>query len=620
MKQMTKAVVLVLCFYILSGCALNQHPNSIQSDIEYLVSDKCSGRLVGTEGNDHAMDFISAQFSEAKLYPLDTYDSFYVPYRQLTVDTEQSVQTITAEYEDGHTETFTAWSDFYPRFMSGNFELRGILVESENRSESCLTLISNTDASRPLAKVILSDTAKAQLLEYHSDTVPNFYVNETVWNRLKEAHSLDIYSNIVVQDSETFNIVGVLPGASHEDALIISAHFDHVGSYGDVIYPGALDNASGVAMLLDLMRQLSAEQIKPNFDIIFCAFNGEDMGLQGSSSFVSIDLPYRRVNAINLDTLGLVGVGKLGIQGEPEKLCQQMISTLQDAGFDVERGDFGASDHMSFLRANIPAITVTDWGLDAYQIIHMPNDTIEQLDIPFLESVSSALFTYVTSSGLILDSLELASGNDLWDNAMEQAAALIEEYHPAHNQVLAFPFMEHQFYARDSSPVYSINEAQQFWPNVIIPETLGEYSFFELSFKEPQNVNLRMGIDSPEDMEPGIAEISNEDKYTNYILSYKGPLDKMVSICVYDNQFYTYDDLLEQTFPEQKDIGKDSFHYLYTEPDDSKTFLGILFYDPALPCSFFIQSYSMVNPLSEQLLEDIILQNIDVLKTFAPIE
>src|SRR5690606_5460658 len=79
------------------------------------------------------------------------------------------------------------------------------------------------------------------------------------------------------------NIIGYIPGKLKE-ALVISAHYDHIGIQNGKIYNGADDNASGISGLLHIAAYFSKN--KPNFTLIFAAFDAEEKGLKGSKYFV----------------------------------------------------------------------------------------------------------------------------------------------------------------------------------------------------------------------------------------------------------------------------------------------------------------------------------------------
>src|SRR5713101_24123 len=86
------------------------------------------------------------------------------------------------------------------------------------------------------------------------------------------------------------NVGAVLPGSDpklKDEWVLLSAHFDHLGKDGDKLYPGADDNASGVAMLLEVAERFALQKEKPRRTIMFVAFDQEETGLQGSTHFAA---------------------------------------------------------------------------------------------------------------------------------------------------------------------------------------------------------------------------------------------------------------------------------------------------------------------------------------------
>jgi hypothetical protein len=86
------------------------------------------------------------------------------------------------------------------------------------------------------------------------------------------------------------NVVAVLPGSDpklKDEWVCLSAHFDHLGKNGDLLYPGADDNGSGVAMLLEVAERFALQKKKPRRTVVFAAFDLEEAGLQGSTHFAT---------------------------------------------------------------------------------------------------------------------------------------------------------------------------------------------------------------------------------------------------------------------------------------------------------------------------------------------
>src|SRR5690606_9692938 len=110
------------------------------------------------------------------------------------------------------------------------------------------------------------------------------------------------------------NVIGMIKGSDPDlknTYLIVTAHYDHLGIgepvNGDSIYNGALDNAIGVSVLLELARAFSSLEIKPKRSIIFFATTGEEKGLLGSSYYTKNPLVplYKTIANVNIDGIAM---------------------------------------------------------------------------------------------------------------------------------------------------------------------------------------------------------------------------------------------------------------------------------------------------------------------------
>ncbi len=186
------------------------------------------------------------------------------------------------------------------------------------------------------------------------------------------------------------NVVGLLQGtADSDDVIIIGAHYDHLG-YGEFgslsssdeprIHNGADDNASGTAGVLEL-AQYFAEN-RPEKDLLFIGFSGEEMGLLGSAHYAdnpTVDLD-NAIAMINMDMIGRMTDKKLLIFGIGTADKWEVIAdSANTGGLDlnlVEDGT-GASDHTSFYYKNIP---VLHYFTDTHADYHRPSDDTEYVN------------------------------------------------------------------------------------------------------------------------------------------------------------------------------------------------------------------------------------------------
>ena len=91
------------------------------------------------------------------------------------------------------------------------------------------------------------------------------------------------------KDARTMNVVGMIEGSDpvlKNEFIVVGAHLDHVGTQAGLLFPGAIDNASGAAGVLQIAKAFVKKGIKPKHSVIFVLFAGEEQGLNGSRHFV----------------------------------------------------------------------------------------------------------------------------------------------------------------------------------------------------------------------------------------------------------------------------------------------------------------------------------------------
>lgn len=190
------------------------------------------------------------------------------------------------------------------------------------------------------------------------------------------------------------NIVARVKAGGHRrpGVVVLGAHFDHLGTG----FPGADDDASGVAALTEAARILSANAEILGRDVVLVAFGAEEWGLRGSAAFVASwpkDQPI--VAMINADTVGRRGVADVNVVGVSKhpRLARTVAAALEQANLDVGR-DIDAfafaygSDHWSFHEAGVPAVDL--WSGD-YQVMHTAGDTADQVDEAKVSRIGRAL-------------------------------------------------------------------------------------------------------------------------------------------------------------------------------------------------------------------------------------
>ena len=186
-----------------------------------------------------------------------------------------------------------------------------------------------------------------------------------------------------IGDYSAQNVIGMIPGES-DSMIVFTAHYDHLGRMGKDIYiPGANDNASGSAMLLDLAKDYVGS--KPKHTLVFIWFAGEEAGLVGSRYFV--DNPMISLEKIkfliNLDLMGDAGKGITAVNGKIftdhfDQLVE--INTKNSLLDEVKaRGVAANSDHFPFFEKGVPCFFIYTRG--EYMHYHDVNDKPENLTL-----------------------------------------------------------------------------------------------------------------------------------------------------------------------------------------------------------------------------------------------
>lgn len=219
-------------------------------------------------------------------------------------------------------------------------------------------------------------------------------------NNFKELKTAEVFiESKVLTKYINKNICSYLNGTTTNDSMIVfTAHYDHLGGMGkQCFFPGANDNASGVSMLLNLMRHY--DKNPPKYKTVFIFFAGEEAGLIGSHYFVEskvLDLSKIKF-LINLDLLGTGDEGIMVVNGaihEKEFSVLQQLNTEKNYLKEIKkRGKAQNSDHYWFTEARVPCFFIyTMGGIKAYHDVY---DIEKTLPLTKYENISKLIKEFV---------------------------------------------------------------------------------------------------------------------------------------------------------------------------------------------------------------------------------
>lgn len=199
----------------------------------------------------------------------------------------------------------------------------------------------------------------------------------------------------------TENIIGIYPGADKKLAneyIVVGAHLDHLGMQGNTcIFPGADDNASGVAVLLETARMLQNAYPQPRRSVVFVLFSGAEYQHLGSQIFVSNFNPLKRIEAfVNIEAVG-TGDSIVAI-GNNQFPSLYRVAANMDSAFTAGTLARGIKtnckgDGLVFGKVGIPTLTFSN--LNGSQHNHVPSDIPENIDREFLMKAAKLVYETV---------------------------------------------------------------------------------------------------------------------------------------------------------------------------------------------------------------------------------
>jgi len=366
------SIPLAICL-LYSFNAFSQDLPYAKKTIRTLTSKKYWGRGYTKNGMGKAADFIANEFKNFGLSPLNRGDfkqQFSFPANTFPSKMDLKINGM----------KLTPGRDFIVHQAS-----KGINVIDSLIPKDSVTYFNKS------GNVIVSMAPK--LTWSASQKVLDYTIVEVAQKALTATpKSINInIENEFVPSFTAANVAAIIKGSTKPDSILVfTAHYDHLGGMGSKNYfPGANDNASGVAMLLNLAKYYAANP--PKYSVVFIAFAAEEIGLLGSKYFTENPLiPLKDIRFLwNLD---LLGTGETGATVVNATIHPQEFALLNKINDEQKflpkinpRGKAANSDHYFFTEKGVPAFFLyTQGGISAY---HDINDKAETLPLTAYENL-----------------------------------------------------------------------------------------------------------------------------------------------------------------------------------------------------------------------------------------
>jgi len=224
------------------------------------------------------------------------------------------------------------------------------------------------------------------------------------------------------ESANAYNVLGFIPGsdpASSRKAVIIGAHYDHWGTDVDGgVFRGANDDASGVAVMMEIARVFSAS-VKPRWSVLFAAWSGEEEGLFGSHAYVdSPPFPLEGTVAyLNLDMVGYGQQMQCQVSEAHRELRAAVTESAEQLLISVDLQDFsGSSDQVPFEEKKVQNLMFIYWPDEVY---HTPADTADHVSrrnlletarltaLTALKLAEATVMKLTTSAQLAISSIDI---------------------------------------------------------------------------------------------------------------------------------------------------------------------------------------------------------------------
>lgn len=374
----------LITFYFSFNLFLNIKPfdsYSVKKNIEYLSSEELQGRLPGSIENLEAANFIKDKFVENKINPFNK--NYYHKFPTLYPEKLKEKPYLRIINNENKLIKEYAYSKDYKEDMLNFRKNKTTFNKSDNISfNNDFFTVTSTQGN------FLFFVPEKDNLDFRSSFFPSTKIDMSLMitssvkkeinNYIDKGYKVDCYIPFTIKETTISNVIGLIEGKDKTSSpIIISAHFDHLGTdLNNTVYTGALDNASGVSFIIEMSKYLSSIG-KPDKNILFIAFNGEEFGCLGSNEFVKENLPMLQNSKVfNFDMIGTDNSAPLCIMGGKNNSINSPLIKSAASVCSKEKIYFNylfqdSSDHEAFTNAGIDAITFIDNDLSR---IHTPND------------------------------------------------------------------------------------------------------------------------------------------------------------------------------------------------------------------------------------------------------
>jgi len=395
MHLLKNIVVSFLFLWIISYCGFSQDLAYAKRIIDTLCADTMFGRGYYNYGDKKAADFLVKELKRLHVdsFPGGYYQKYFINMNVISggvklnagkkslkpgIDflVDASSPTAKGKFKTIRIDSsYLSVKENVKKLTIDNFKGKILLIDKKNIADKkVLEFLDNlylVSSSKAEAYVYISDKKLVWGVSgaQHISPCPVFEVNRSSLPEKTDRISYQVKSTFM-QNYETNNVSGYIKGKSQADTFIVfTAHYDHLGMMGPgVMFPGAHDNASGVAMALDLMKYYALPENTPYYSIAFIATSAEEAGLLGAEYFSS-NPAFKLSNIKFLINLDMVSTGDDGIMVVNGSIFKKEFDELLSINEKnkylksvAKRGEAKNSDHWYFYKNGVKCFFIYTMG------------------------------------------------------------------------------------------------------------------------------------------------------------------------------------------------------------------------------------------------------------------
>lgn len=389
-----------------------------QEHIDTLCSKEFFGRGYVNNGHDKAARYLAEEMKNIGLLPLNETYLHRFPLQVNTFPEDITLSYIGESQKSGYDYLVSPYSGS----VEGTFELAELPASWLRKTKKLKKLSKKRFRNKALLLPPAPDYPLTDFLKWYQGPLLVQPQQKFTWSvgkgaipkgwvwyqpdsmPLKDGDQIEVSIKNSIQSINAYNVAGVLPGMQYPDSVIVlCGHYDHLGGIGaDLWFPGANDNASGIAILLDLANWF-AKNPQP-YTLVFIAFGGEEVGLIGSKYFVDHPPAGLETDKIKfLFNMDLMGSGEKGATIVNASVFPEYFKKLEKVNEMhhylpeiKQRGKAANSDHYFYSEAGVPSFFMYLMG--EFNYYHEPLDNADQLKLgPYYDRTFLLIRDYVES-------------------------------------------------------------------------------------------------------------------------------------------------------------------------------------------------------------------------------